>query len=132
MQRESLVFTNGCFDIIHSGHVSLLEYCAKFGKVIVGLNSDESVRKIKGIDRPINSQIDRKLVLESIRFVDKVILFDEETPLLLIQKIQPNIIIKGGDYRIDEVIGNELAEVKIFPTIAGKSTSNIINLLRRI
>ena len=130
MQRESLVFTNGCFDIIHSGHILLLEYSAKFGKVIVGLNSDESVKRIKGADRPINSELDRKLVLESIRFVDEVILFDEETPLLLIRKIQPDFIVKGGDYRIDEVIGNELAEVKIFPTIVGKSTSNLINSLK--
>jgi D-beta-D-heptose 7-phosphate kinase/D-beta-D-heptose 1-phosphate adenosyltransferase len=130
MQDKSLVFTNGCFDIIHSGHIALLAYCAKFGRVVVGLNSDESIKKLKGNTRPINSELDRKVVLESIRFVDEVIIFDQDTPLTLIRKLKPTLIVKGGDYRKEDVVGNDLAEVKIFPTILGKSTTSLIHLLR--
>jgi D-beta-D-heptose 7-phosphate kinase/D-beta-D-heptose 1-phosphate adenosyltransferase len=130
MQNKSLVFTNGCFDIIHSGHIALLAHCAKFGTVIVGLNSDQSVKRLKGNDRPINSEQDRKLVLESIRFVNEVIIFSEDTPLSLIHRLKPNIIVKGGDYRKEDVVGYNLAEIKIFPTILGKSTTNIILSLR--
>jgi D-beta-D-heptose 7-phosphate kinase/D-beta-D-heptose 1-phosphate adenosyltransferase len=130
MQDKSLVFTNGCFDIIHSGHIALLAYCAKFGTVIVGLNSDQSVKRLKGNDRPINSEQDRKLVLESIRFVNEVIIFSQDTPLSLIHRLKPNIIVKGGDYRKEDVVGNDLAEIKIFPTILGKSTTSLILSLR--
>jgi D-beta-D-heptose 7-phosphate kinase/D-beta-D-heptose 1-phosphate adenosyltransferase len=126
MEEESLVFTNGCFDIIHSGHIALLEYCSRFGKVIVGLNSDQSIKELKGQSRPINSEEDRKKVLQSIRFVDEVIIFSEKTPLSLIQRLKPDIIVKGGDYLIEEVVGNEIAEVKIFPTVLGKSTTSLI------
>ena len=130
MQDKSLVFTNGCFDIIHSGHIALLAYCAKFGTVIVGLNSDQSVKRLKGNDRPINSEQDRKLVLESIRFVNEVIIFSQDTPLSLIHRLKPNIIVKGGDYRKEDVVGKDLAEIKIFPTILGKSTTSLILSLR--
>ena len=126
-----VVFTNGCFDILHVGHIKLLEYCSTFGKVIVGLNSDESVRRIKGTNRPINSQTDRKLLLESIRFVDEVIIFEEDTPLQLIKRINPDFVVKGGDYKKNEVIGKEIAEVLIFPHDQIHSTTNLIDLLRR-
>lgn len=138
-----IVFTNGCFDILHKGHVELLEYAYNVsledyplggGKVIVGLNSDESIRKLKGKDRPINNQNDRKYLLESLRWVDEVIIFGEQTPYKLIKKVKPNVIIKGGDYdgsvtdKSDPkyVVGSDLATVKIFETITGYSTTNTL------
>ena len=122
-----LVFTNGCFDIIHRGHLELLKYCSSLGsKVVVGLNSDESVKKLKGSSRPINTQKDRKFHLESIRWVDEVIIFEEETPYNLIQSLKPSIIVKGGDYSKKEVVGNNLASVKIFNYVEGYSTSKTI------
>jgi len=121
------VFTNGCFDIIHPGHIKLLEYCRRQGsKLIVGLNSDASVRRLKGPARPVNSEQDRKLVLESIRFVDEVIIFEDDTPYELIKKIQPDLIVKGGDYSIENVVGNDLCKVKIFNFIDGYSTTETI------
>jgi len=127
MNHERLVFTNGCFDILHAGHVSLLKFAAQHGRVVVGLNSDASVRALKGPKRPINNQNDRKLILEALSSVAEVFIFEEETPYELIKRIMPDLIIKGGDYKADEVIGSDLAEVLIFPFIDGKSTTSIIN-----
>jgi D-beta-D-heptose 7-phosphate kinase/D-beta-D-heptose 1-phosphate adenosyltransferase len=122
-----VIFTNGCFDIIHRGHIELLKFCSSLGdKVVVGLNSDKSVRELKGEKRPVFSEEDRKLVLESIQFVDDVIIFDEETPYNLIKKIKPDTIVKGGDYIAEEIVGNDLCEVKIFETINGYSTTKTI------
>jgi len=122
-----IVFTNGCFDLIHRGHIELLKFSKSLGnRVIVGLNSDESVKKLKGAERPVNNQEDRKLILESLRYVDEVVIFNEETPYNLIKKIKPNIIVKGGDYTIDEVVGNKLAEVKIFKYVKDYSSTKII------
>ncbi len=119
-----LVFTNGCFDIIHRGHIELLKYAKSCGdKLIVGLNSDESVKSLKGPNRPIQNQEDRKSILEAIRWVDEVVIFEEETPINLIKSIKPNIIVKGGDYKVSEVVGHKLAEVKIFELIDGLSTT---------
>jgi rfaE bifunctional protein nucleotidyltransferase chain/domain len=132
------VFTNGCFDILHRGHLELLEYCSELAslvdaahdrRVIVGLNSDESIRRLKGRGRPINNQDDRKFFLESLKFVDEVKLFDEDTPYELIKSTRPDIIVKGGDYKPDEVVGNYLCEVKIFDFVDGYSTTNIVNKL---
>ena len=95
------------------------------GYVVVGLNSDYSVKKIKGNDRPINSQGDREFMLKSLKFVDEVRIFEEETPYELIKKIKPNIIVKGGDYKKEEVIGNDLCDVVIFDYIEGYSTTNL-------
>ena len=121
------VFTNGCFDVMHRGHIELLKFCKRIGgQVIVGLNADESVRKLKGSGRPINSVKDRKMLLEELRCVDKVIIFDEDTPYELIQSVNPDIIVKGGDYTPDNVVGNDLAEVVIFGTINGYSSTKII------
>jgi len=121
------VFTNGCFDIVHRGHLELLEYCKTIGeKVIVGINSDQSVRSLKGSNRPINAQEDRKFLLESLVYVDEVIVFDEETPLELIKNIKPDIIVKGGDYSPEEVVGHKLAKVVIFETVDGYSTTKIV------
>ena len=121
-----IVFTNGCFDVLHRGHVELLKYCKSLGTVVVGLNSDESVRELKGPSRPRFTQEDRQAMLESCRFVDQVIVFNEETPYNLIKLVSPDIIVKGGDYKEDEVVGCELAEVKIFNYLEGYSTSNIL------
>ena len=122
-----VVFTNGCFDILHRGHVELLRECASLGDfVVVGLNSDKSVRRLKGEDRPINSEMDRKLVLESIKYVDEVFIFEQDTPIDLIKSISPDIIVKGGDYKVEEVVGNNICEVRIFNYVKGYSTTKTI------
>lgn len=120
------IFTNGCFDIIHRGHIELLKYCKSFGYVTVGLNSDKSVSRLKGDSRPINSENDRKFVLESCKYVDEVIIFGEDTPINLIKLVNPDIIIKGGDYKKEEVIGYGLHEIRIFKFLDGRSTTEII------
>ena len=126
---KKTVFTNGCFDVLHRGHIELLKFSKRIGdQLVVGLNSDESIRRIKGADRPINNQKDRKMMLEELRCVDKVIIFDEDTPYDLIQSVNPDIIVKGGDYTPQEVVGNDLAEVVIFGTIHGYSTTKIIKV----
>lgn len=123
-----LVFTNGCFDIIHRGHIDLLQYCKSIGnRVIVGLNSDESVKQLKGPTRPFFKQEDRKRVLEALKFVDEVAIFNQPTPYELIKKLGPNIIVKGGDYIPEQVIGNDLCEVRIFNYLDGYSTTSILN-----
>tara|TARA_B100000963_G_scaffold345570_1_gene349784 strand:+ start:870 stop:1262 length:393 start_codon:yes stop_codon:yes gene_type:complete len=123
---KKLIFTNGCFDILHKGHISLLEYCKSLGTVIVGLNSDSSVRRLKGSKRPVNNERDRKYFLESLKYVDKVFIFEEDTPYDLITKIKPDIIVKGGDYTVESVIGKELSEVRIFKYVEGYSTTKVI------
>ena len=121
------VFTNGCFDILHNGHVELLAYCKSLGQVTVGLNSDESVKRLKGLSRPMNTEIDRKRILEALRYVDEVVIFQEDTPYNLITKLKPDLIVKGGDYRPNEVIGSDICEVIIFNTLNGYSTTSLIN-----
>lgn len=125
------VFTNGCFDILHRGHFELLKYCSTLGKVTVGLNSDSSVSRLKGDTRPIVSQQDRKFMLESCKYVDKVIIFKEDTPLDLIKQIKPDIIVKGGDYTKEKVVGHDLCEVKIFSFVDGYSTTSIVNKMEK-
>lgn len=132
MGMTNIIFTNGCFDIIHSGHIELLKKCYEFGGyVIVGLNSDSSVRRIKGSNRPINNQEDRKKVLNAIRYVAEVIIFDEDTPIKLIEDIRPDILVKGGDYIEDGIVGSEFVKsyggrVEIVDLVQGKSTTRII------
>jgi len=122
-----VIFTNGCFDIFHRGHLEILKYAKSLGDyLVVGLNSNHSVKLNKGDSRPINDQEDRKALLESLIYVDKVVIFDEETPLKLIKTVKPDIIVKGGDYTPEQVVGHELAEVKIFERIDGYSTTKII------
>lgn len=131
-----IVFTNGCFDILHLGHIELLKYAKSLGNtLIVGLNSDESVKKLKGDKRPINDELTRKTILESLKFVDSVIIFNEDTPFELIKKIKPNIIVKGGDYKKEDVVGHEfekigLLEIKLFNYIPNKSTSLTIQRIK--
>lgn len=124
------VFTNGCFDILHRGHFELLKYCKDIGYVIVGMNSDESIKRIKGETRPFFSQKDRIFMLKSCKYVDEVIIFDEDTPYNLINRIKPDIIVKGGDYTPTEVVGNSLCEVKIFKYLEGYSTTSILKGLK--
>ena len=127
-----IVFTNGCFDIIHRGHVELLRFAKSLGDVlIVGLNDDESVRRLKGKNRPINTLEDRALVLLSIRWVDFVVPFSEDTPERIIKEISPDILVKGGDYRVGEIAGADFVlsrggRVEIFNYLEGYSTSSII------
>ncbi len=131
-QNKKIVFTNGCFDIIHSGHIRILKKAKERGDVlIVGLNSDKSVRKIKGSKRPIMNEKDRALILDSIRYVDYVVLFDEETPYNLIREIMPDVLVKGADYKLEEVVGADIVikkggEVFLVPLLKGKSTTNVI------
>ena len=127
-----IVFTNGCFDVLHRGHVEYLKKSRALGdKLIVGLNSDASVRQLKP-GRPVNSQDDRMAVLLALRWVDKVIIFDEPTPLQLIHRIKPDIITKGGDYRPEQVVGFTLVKrVVIIPFLDGYSSTRIINATQR-
>ena len=128
---KKVIFTNGCFDILHRMHVELLRFCKAQGdKVIVGLNSDSSVQKLKGEERPIFSQDDRKFMLESLDCVDEVIIFDEDTPFELIKKIKPDYIVKGGDYKPEEVAGNTITKVIIFNYNENYSTTKALNKLQ--
>jgi len=131
---RKLVFTNGCFDIIHAGHIRYLETTKSYGDVmIVGLNSDRSVRALKGESRPVNSQEDRALILASIEAVDYVVIFDEDTPYELIKAIRPHILIKGGDYESKTIIGKDLVEeCKIVQFVEGKSTTKTIEKIRNL
>ena len=134
-EKEKIVFTNGCFDILHEGHITLLEKAKRFGeKLIVGLNSDASIKKIKGDNRPINSESSRIKLLSSIIYIDYIILFDDETPIDLIKSIRPDILVKGGDYSEPQIVGADFiksygGQVKIIDLVEGKSTTNIINKL---
>ena len=125
--EDVVVWTNGVFDILHIGHLKLLRHAHSLGnRLIVGINSDASVKRLKGDLRPINDQDTRKELLLELGFVDDVIIFDEDTPLEAMTVLEPDIIVKGGDYTFDTVVGNHLAEVVIFPTVEGHSTSATI------
>ena len=122
-----IVFTNGCFDILHVGHLQYLEQSKALGtKLVVGLNSDASVRRLKGSTRPVNSQNDRKRLLLALRCVDEVIIFDEDTPYELIKRIRPDIITKGGDYAAEKVVGSDLSRVVILTYVPHKSSTRIL------
>lgn len=127
-ENKKIVFTNGCFDIIHSGHIKSLKYAKSCGDIlIVGLNSDSSIKKIKGPNRPINKFKDRATVLSAIRYVDYVIGFKEKTPYNLIKSIKPDVLVKGGDYSLKEIVGREFAaEVRVVKLLKGRSTTKII------
>jgi D-beta-D-heptose 7-phosphate kinase / D-beta-D-heptose 1-phosphate adenosyltransferase len=129
-----IIFTNGCFDIIHSGHIKYLEAAKSFGDIlIVGINSDQSVSSIKGKSRPINSEKDRSLVLAALESVDYVVIFNDDTPYNLIRSIMPEILVKGGDYKNQKVIGSDIVdELRLVEFIDGKSTSKIINKIKNI
>ena len=131
-QGKKIVFTNGCFDILHVGHVKYLEVAKSYGDVLIlGLNADSSVKKLKGPTRPINTQDDRAYILASLESVDYVVIFEEETPYELIKLIKPHILVKGGDYEGKEVVGQDIAdELKLVQFVDGKSTTNTIKRIQ--
>jgi rfaE bifunctional protein nucleotidyltransferase chain/domain len=129
--QQQIVFTNGCFDILHYGHVHYLAEARSLGdKLIVGLNSEASVKRLKGSHRPINDQLTRQYLLASLQVVDAVVVFEEDTPLLLIEWIMPDFLVKGGDWQPHHIVGSEIVmnnggEVKSLPFVQGYSTTNI-------
>lgn len=140
MRKPWVIFTSGCFDVLHEGHYSLLNYCKGIAYpgdiVVVGLNSDESVRKLKGNKRPFFNAKERRLALENLKSVDLVIEFDETNPQKILGKIKPNLYVKGGDYDIQmlslDCIETPDTEIEIFPTKDGYSTSNIIDRMNTV
>ena len=131
-ENKKIVFTNGCFDILHIGHVKYLQKAKTLGDIlIVGVNSNKSVKRLKGNNRPVNDEYDRAYLLSSLEVVDYVVIFEEDTPYELIKKIKPDILVKGKDYEGKEVVGSDIAkEVKLIEFINGKSTTNIINKIK--
>ena len=134
---KTIVFTNGCFDILHVGHKRYLEQASTLGDIfVIGVNSDESVKRLKGPSRPVNPEQDRMEILSALGFVDYVVLFDEDTPYELIKKLQPDVLVKGGDYKPDEVVGKDIVEARggrleLISFVEGKSTTNIINKINQ-
>lgn len=130
---KKIVFTNGCFDILHFGHISYLREAKSYGDIlVVGLNSNESVRRLKGSSRPINDESDRAQILRELECVDFVIIFDEDTPLNLIAKIEPDILVKGADYKGKEVVGSEIvSDVRLVDFAPNKSTTKIIEKIKK-
>ena len=130
---KRIIFTNGCFDILHLGHIKYLEKSKDFGDIlIIGLNSDDSVRRLKGNNRPINGQVDRAYILASLEVVDFVVIFDQDTPYDLIKLIKPDLLVKGGDYKGKEVVGQDIVkELKLINFIDDKSTSKIIKRIQK-
>ena len=132
---ETIVFTNGCFDILHRGHVEYLAQAADLGdKLIVGLNTDASVKRLKGESRPVNDEKSRALLLSALQFVDAVVFFDEDTPYELIKQVQPDILVKGNDYKPEEIVGYDIVTAKggkvlTIDLVEGFSTTNIIKRL---
>ncbi len=137
MEEKIVVFTNGCFDILHRGHAEYLQRAKALGDVlVVGINSDASVRRLKGPSRPLVPQEDRAYVLASLAAVDYVSIFDEDTPLKLIQTLQPDILVKGGDYRIEDIVGRDVVEnrggrVLTIPLVPNRSTTDLVQKIRR-
>ncbi len=137
-EQQILVFTNGCFDILHRGHIDYLSQAASFGdKLIIGLNTDSSIKRIKGENRPIINQESRAILLASLCFVDAVVFFEEDTPYQLIKDIQPDVLIKGADYQIENIVGYDIVTakggmVKTIDLVPNCSTSAIIEKIRQI
>ncbi len=137
-QKATIVFTNGCFDVVHRGHIEFMKFCKSKGDiVIVGLNSDSSVKTIKGPDRPINNQYDRAAVLAALETVDYITVFDEPDPLNLIKKVKPDILVKGQDWAQKGVVGQEFVEsyggrVVLAPLVEGKSSTVTIEKMKAL
>lgn len=135
---KKIVFTNGCFDIIHAGHITYLKVAKDLGDVlIIGLNTDDSVTRLKGPGRPVNNENDRAMILDSLRFVDYVVLFDEDTPYNLINEIKPDILVKGGDYTFETIVGADIVtqnggKVITIPLVEGKSSSGLLEKIRQL
>ncbi len=134
-QQKRIVFTNGCFDILHRGHVTYLAAARNLGDVLIlGLNADVSVQRLKGPSRPINPQEDRAAVVDALSSVNYVTFFDDDTPLELIRAVQPDVLVKGGDYEIANIVGADIVQARggtvcTIPFVDGKSTSNIIRAI---
>jgi len=135
---QKIVFTNGCFDILHHGHLDLLAKAADFGnKLIVGLNTDSSVCRLKGPERPVTNEQDRAFQLASLLCVDAVCLFDEETPKELIEALKPDVLVKGGDYTVDKIVGADFVmgyggKVEVIPFVQGYSTTSLIERIKKL
>ena len=136
LSGKRIVFTNGCFDVLHRGHVEYLAQAADMGDIlIIGLNTDNSVKRLKGESRPVNDQHARSLLLAALSFVDTVTLFDEDTPFNLIKTVMPDILVKGGDYRIEDIVGHDIVEanggkVVTIPLTEGYSTTGMIERMK--
>lgn len=134
---EKVVFTNGCFDIIHHGHVAYLAQARDLGDLLVlGLNSDASVKRLKGPSRPINDEQSRALVLAAFEFIDYVVFFEEDTPFNLISAVQPDVLVKGGDYKIEDIVGHDIVEKKggrvvTIDFVPGFSTTKIVEKINQ-
>lgn len=135
--KNKIVFANGVFDILHSGHIQLLRFARALGdRLVVGLNTDRSVRELKGPDRPLNPEVDRKAVLESLQYVDEVVMFDELKPTALIRTLSPSIVVKGGEWTAEDVRRRDEIpphiEVKVCPIVLGYSSTRIIDHLKEL
>ncbi len=136
-KKFKLVFTNGCFDVLHQGHIEYLSKACELGDIlIIGLNTDNSVKRLKGNNRPIQDENSRAIILASLSFVNAVILFNEDTPYKLIEKIQPDVLVKGGDYSPAEIVGYDIVkakggEVKTIEFVDGFSSSLLINKIKK-
>ena len=134
---KKIVFTNGCFDLVHRGHLEVLANTADLGdKLIIGLNSDFSIKELKGENRPIMDELSRAILLASLQFVDAIVFFSEETPYKLIETLVPDVLAKGGDYKVTEIAGNEVVlenggEVILVPFIHGFSSTNIVEKIKQ-
>ena len=137
-QGKRLVFTNGCFDLLHPGHISYLDDAKALGDLlVVGLNDDGSIRRLKGDLRPINPLQDRAYMLAALKAVDMVVVFSEDTPLHLIQALEPDVLVKGGDYTVENIVGAQTVqslggEVRVLPFLEGYSSSALIERIRAI
>ena len=137
-QNKKIVFTNGCFDLIHRGHVDYLAKASEFGDIlVVGLNTDDSVKRIKGEHRPVSDEDARANILASMLFVDGVFFFDEDTPYELIKRVNPNVLIKGADYKEEDIVGYDIVkanngEIKTIDLVEGYSTTNLIKKVKQI
>jgi D-glycero-beta-D-manno-heptose 1-phosphate adenylyltransferase len=134
--NDEIVFTNGCFDVLHYGHVQYLSTASTLGtKLVLGLNSDRSVKALKGESRPINGQYERAFLLASMMMIDAVVIFNEDTPAEILSIIQPNVLVKGGDYKIDDIVGSKEVlsaggKVEIIPFEEGFSSTKVIEKLK--
>jgi len=137
LASNKVVFTNGCFDIIHRGHIEVLARTADLGdKLVIGLNSDQSIQKLKGENRPIIDEQSRAILLAALSFVDAIVLFSEDTPLKLINALLPDVLAKGGDYEIETIVGHEIVQknggkVKLVPFLDGFSSTTIIDKIKK-